>query len=173
MLLRVTTLLSLVLWLALLVAWAASYARPLFVAGRPYHFQSIEGVLRIDTRSSQAFLRRATLQRLQAVEQYKGLLEQAGPDREAPVPAWMAQQVAAWPAATVPARWSVRYAVLVAPVSALVVSCLLLEVAMRRRRMRLSRDGACPGCGYDLRATPSRCPECGMSFQPAPAELAH
>jgi hypothetical protein len=52
---------------------------------------------------------------------------------------------------TVP-HWSVVLAGAVLPVTR------LAAVAGRRRRRRL---GLCPACGYDLRATPDRCPECG------------
>jgi hypothetical protein len=57
------------------------------------------------------------------------------------------------------------------PFWALALACaappaLLVRTQLRRRR---TRPGLCPACGYDLRGTPTQCPECGTSAGDVPA----
>ena len=51
--------------------------------------------------------------------------------------------------------WSLALPPLIPPAVAL---------ARARRRRRRLRDHRCLQCGYDLRATPDRCPECGRAI---------
>lgn len=49
--------------------------------------------------------------------------------------------------------------------AAFIPSICWLTIATRR--MKRCKNGYCPQCGYDLRATPNHCPECGM-LPPSP-----
>lgn len=59
-----------------------------------------------------------------------------------------------------------RGAIVMTPIALLLATVAKASHAERRRAHRRAA-GLCPACGYDLRATPGRCPECGRTPTPA------
>jgi hypothetical protein len=65
-----------------------------------------------------------------------------------------------------------RSALLLAAILFLIVPpiCKLPKTVRANRRNKRLEMGLCPACGYDLRASPDRCPECG-SWHGRPAHV--
>jgi hypothetical protein len=89
-------------------------------------------------------------------------------------PVWMGNRTAhvlTWPrtAAPPPARLSIPHTLLATYL--LVPDALRLLLRWRRGQLE-RRAGLCPKCGYDLRATPDRCPECGTVLKKSAGRVA-
>ena len=48
---------------------------------------------------------------------------------------------------------------------------LAAHLVRQHTRRRSVRTGLCPACGYDLRASPEQCPECGATARTPPGRL--
>ncbi|HZN64831.1 MAG TPA: hypothetical protein VFB66_05985 [Tepidisphaeraceae bacterium] len=63
-----------------------------------------------------------------------------------------------------PSPWGSNFLIFAGQVVASASGFVAVIPVMRRRgRAARLKAGQCPACGYDLRATPERCPECGAA----------
>ena len=149
--------LSLSVWPAVVVVWASSYVRSIegraAVGDHKFHLASDLGVLTVEwsvspVRLTPSYsLRAAPAGSTREGQDWRSSLFDWGVDYDE----------------LLPRRWtnrliSVPYWGVLAALAASRLPSGIRRYAAHRAR---TRRGLCAVCGYDLRATPDRCPECG------------
>lgn len=71
-----------------------------------------------------------------------------------------------------PQSWRIPFWFIASLTAAPFAFRMVLVLAARRQRLRAEPPGICRHCGYDLRATPELCPECGAASEHATSAAA-
>jgi predicted Zn-ribbon and HTH transcriptional regulator len=169
-LLNAATVVSLVLCAAITGLWVRSYRAPVpLVVGGPH------GPWRFECHLGEVRLRNPTERPMTGMEQLIWMVTQNTQpvDTEVFVATPGARPTEPTPPMVVVERFNAtaRCGSLAALTAAL-PALSLTSLHLRRRRVALvERRRLCPACGYDLRATPGRCPECGTARASSSPEM--
>ena len=176
------TAVSLLLCVATVGMWARSYSDEVQLfefqrRGERCHVFVIQGTLQVDNgpavrddfeskiavgrQLEELYMRR---RELVPHDKNSGLPPPLPDDDDVLVPAYRAME-ARWAMTRIRPAW-IETSQFTIPVATLLLATLPFVacrsfLASRRRRDTRTRSGHCPNCGYDRRATPDRCPECG------------
>jgi hypothetical protein len=192
------TALSLLLCVAVCVLWVRSYwhwdslyraeMSPEGLTLTSKHFRSSSGMIWADIWRGSYLDRSITLYEWQTVQRlHKQRALRDGDFTTARPGTWTYYDVVPRPAVTPEESFGIHYVrtrdligpgvvhfILHAGIPhGLVAALAMILPAVRTwswlRRRHRHRVGLCPKCGYDLRATPERCPECGSEPPPVPS----
>ena len=167
------TILSLVVCLAACLLWVRSYlpeaiwvrpvqGRLLVVGANGHAIRVIGGTFFASPGGAGA---REFLRNLRTIGPPFDWTRQQGGPRMPPTPPTVVLGIElAW--AAVEPTGQDKYYVVTLPLIYIIVATAVAPALWAVRRFRggaRGRIGHCPSCGYDIRATPDRCPECGTA----------
>lgn len=153
-LVRILAAMSLLIWVAVAVAWPVSYWKRVLVSRSTGY-----SVMAFNLNYGQLVLARFGVFRSAAPVIYNWGLE-------APVDALKPPYLGmgfSWSGGEISGTRTATYRTIAIPLwLPFVIFSWPIIPWMRHRRRAALPGNACKQCGYDLRATPQRCPECGI-----------